>query len=120
MVGRWHCRLADLRKRLAWPPTVSDSVAATLTVRLELTHQSRDSDARAGVLHTPHGSVETPFFCVVGTAGSVKGITPAELHDLGAGVLLANTYHLLLRPGAETVRDLGGTPIAFAQITTSG
>jgi queuine tRNA-ribosyltransferase len=93
---------------LAWPPTVSDPVAAALTVRLELTHQSRDGHARAGVLHTPHGSVETPFFCAVGTAGSVKGITPAELHDLGAGVLLANTYHLLLRPGAETVRDLGG------------
>ncbi|MCA1647341.1 MAG: tRNA guanosine(34) transglycosylase Tgt, partial [Chloroflexi bacterium] len=66
------------------------------------------SHARAGVLHTPHGSLETPFFCVVGTAGSVKGVTPAELRELGAGVLLANTYHLLLRPGAETVRDLGG------------
>jgi queuine tRNA-ribosyltransferase len=52
--------------------------------------------------------VETPFFCVVGTAGSVKSVTPAELRELGAGVLLANTYHLLLRPGAEIVRDLGG------------
>ena len=51
------------------------------------------------MLHTPHGSVETPFFCVVGTAGSVKGVTPAELRELGAGVLLANTYHLFLRPG---------------------
>jgi tRNA-guanine transglycosylase len=60
------------------------------------------------VLHTPHGSIETPFFCVVGTAGSVKGITPAELRDLGASVLLANTYHLFLRPGAEIVRELGG------------
>ena len=60
------------------------------------------------MLHTPHGSVETPFFCVVGTAGSVKGLTPAELRDLGASVLLANTYHLYLRPGAETVRDLCG------------
>ncbi len=60
------------------------------------------------MLHTPHGSVETPFFSVVGTAGSVKGVTPAELHELGAGVLLANTYHLFLRPGAKTVRELGG------------
>jgi tRNA-guanine transglycosylase len=60
------------------------------------------------VLHTPHGSLETPFFCVVGTAGSVKGVTPAELRDVGAEVLLANTYHLFLRPGAETVRELGG------------
>jgi len=52
--------------------------------------------------------VETPFFCVVGTAGSVKGVTPAELREVGAGVLLANTYHLFLRPGHAVVRDLGG------------
>ena len=60
------------------------------------------------MLHTPHGSIETPFFCVVGTAGSVKGVTPHELQGLGASVLLANTYHLFLRPGADVVRDLGG------------
>jgi tRNA-guanine transglycosylase len=60
------------------------------------------------VLHTSHGSVETPFFCVVGTAGAVKGVTPDELRALGAGVLLANTYHLFLRPGAEVVAHLGG------------
>jgi tRNA-guanine transglycosylase len=71
-------------------------------------HEARDSRARAGVLHTPHGDIETPFFCVVGTAGSVKGVTPAELRDVGARVLLANTYHLFLRPGAATVHDLGG------------
>ena len=60
------------------------------------------------MLHTPHGKVETPFFSVVGTAGSVKGVTPAELRELSAGVLLANTYHLFLRPGAKTVHELGG------------
>ncbi len=60
------------------------------------------------MLHTPHGAVETPFFCVVGTAGTVKGVTPEELQALGAGVLLANTYHLFLRPGAEVVEQLGG------------
>jgi queuine tRNA-ribosyltransferase len=60
------------------------------------------------VLHTQHGSVETPFLCVVGTAGTVKGVTPAELSELGVRVLLANTYHLLLRPGQDTVRKLGG------------
>ena len=60
------------------------------------------------MLHTPHGSVETPFFCTVGTAGTVKGVTPAELAELGATVLLANTYHLFLRPGAEIVSALGG------------
>ena len=60
------------------------------------------------MLHTPHGPIDTPFFCVVGTAGTVKGITPNELRDLGAGVLLANTYHLFLRPGADVVGHLGG------------
>jgi tRNA-guanine transglycosylase len=60
------------------------------------------------VVHTPHGDIQTPFFCVVGTAGSVKGVTPAELRELGADVLLANTYHLFLRPGHEIVRELGG------------
>jgi tRNA-guanine transglycosylase len=59
-------------------------------------------------LHTPHGAIETPFFCVVGTAGTVKGVTPDELRDLGATVLLANTYHLFLRPGAGIVQHLGG------------
>jgi queuine tRNA-ribosyltransferase len=52
--------------------------------------------------------VETPFFCVVGTAGTVKGVTPAELRALGADVLLANTYHLFLRPGPDVVQHLGG------------
>jgi tRNA-guanine transglycosylase len=59
-------------------------------------------------LHTPHGSVETPFLAVVGTAGAVKGVTPAELHQMGAQVLLANTYHLYLRPGSDIVAGLGG------------
>jgi tRNA-guanine transglycosylase len=67
-----------------------------------------DSRARAGVLHTPHGSIDTPFFCVVGTAGSVKGVTPVELRELRAEILLANTYHLFLRPSAEVVQQLGG------------
>lgn len=93
---------------MARQPTLVNAAAATLTVHLEITHTARDSHARAGVLHTPHGGIQTPFFCVVGTAGSVKGVTPAELRDVGAQVLLANTYHLLLRPGAETVRELGG------------
>src|SRR5439155_2361623 len=57
---------------------------------------------------TPHGDVRTPAFMPVGTAGSVKTLTPDELRDAGADILLANTYHLSLRPGAETVRRLGG------------
>jgi tRNA-guanine transglycosylase len=74
----------------------------------EVTRQSGRGRARLGVLHTPHGSVETPFLAVVGTAGAVKGVTPAELHQMGAQVLLANTYHLYLRPGPDIVAGLGG------------
>ena len=64
--------------------------------------------ARAGVLSTPHGPVETPAFIPVGTRGSVRGILPAQLLDAGARILLANAYHLFLRPGDQVVRDLGG------------
>jgi queuine tRNA-ribosyltransferase len=66
------------------------------------------SGARLGRLHTPHGAVDTPAFMPVGTAASVKGITQQQLEDLGAQILLANTYHLYLRPGHERVRELGG------------
>jgi len=64
--------------------------------------------ARAGSLATVHGSVLTPAFMPVGTAGSVKTLTPDELRSAGCDVLLANTYHLMLRPGVETVRRMGG------------
>ena len=64
--------------------------------------------ARAGLLETPHGEVRTPAFMPVGTAGSVKGLSPAELRASGTQILLANTYHLLLRPGPELIRGLGG------------
>ena len=72
----------------------------------EVTHT--DGLARRGVLTTPHGRVETPAFMPVGTAGSVKGVTPAQLAATGAQMILANTYHLQLRPTADVVRDLGG------------
>ncbi len=64
--------------------------------------------ARVGRLKTPHGPVETPLFMPVGTQGSVKGLLPKDLKEIGSQVLLANTYHLLLRPGPERVRALGG------------
>ncbi len=64
--------------------------------------------ARAGVFHTPHGDLLTPVFAPVGTAATVKALTPQQLHDLGASLVLSNTYHLYLRPGDEVVRDLGG------------
>jgi queuine tRNA-ribosyltransferase len=63
---------------------------------------------RAGVLATPHGKVETPAFIPVGTKATVKGVLPEMLREVGAQIVLANTYHLALRPGAETIRQLGG------------
>ncbi len=67
-----------------------------------------DGNARAGILHTPHGDIPTPVFAPVGTAASVKAVPPKDLEALDVSLILSNTYHLLLRPGAELIRDLGG------------
>lgn len=64
--------------------------------------------ARAGVIHTPHGNIETPAFIPVGTQAAIKAMTPDMLHEAGAQALLANAYHLYLRPGYETVEQAGG------------
>lgn len=77
-------------------------------MRFEIIARDKGSRARAGVLHTPHGLVETPVFMPVGTAGTVKAIAQDQLEQLGAEIILANTYHLYLRPGHEVVRELGG------------
>ena len=77
-------------------------------VTFEITHICKQSGARTGILHTPHGDVETPMFMPVGTQATVKFISPEELYDLGAGVVLANTYHLWLRPGEDIVAKAGG------------
>ncbi|MBU6321569.1 MAG: tRNA guanosine(34) transglycosylase Tgt [Patescibacteria group bacterium] len=69
---------------------------------------TRAASARAGVLHTPHGDIKTPAFAPVGTRGSVKGVSPAQLQGAGAEVVLANTYHLYLSPGQELVKEAGG------------
>ncbi len=69
---------------------------------------SRASAARAGVLRTPHGEVPTPAFMPVGTRATVKALSISDLHACGARIVLSNTYHLYLRPGAETVRHAGG------------
>ena len=70
--------------------------------------EARSGAARAGTLATPHGRIETPAFMPVGTAGAVKAMTRAQLTEVGAQILLANTYHLMLRPGDELVAELGG------------
>jgi queuine tRNA-ribosyltransferase len=66
------------------------------------------SGARAGLFHTPHGAIPTPIFAPVGTLGTVKALRPADLRHLGVELLLANTYHLYLRPGDDIVSELGG------------
>lgn len=77
-------------------------------VTYELVHQSKDCGARAGILHTPHGDILTPVFMPVGTQATVKAMTTPELKAIGAQILLSNTYHLFLRPGAEVVKKAGG------------
>ncbi len=64
--------------------------------------------ARAGIFHTPHGSIPTPIFAPVGTQATVKAVTPAQLEEVRAALVLSNTYHLYLRPGAELVAEMGG------------
>jgi queuine tRNA-ribosyltransferase len=70
--------------------------------------EATDGRARAGTFHTPHGPIPTPVFAPVGTQATVKALTPRQLDELGATLVLANTYHLYLRPGAETVALAGG------------
>ena len=81
----------------------------TRAVTFTLQAQCSETGARAGILHTPHGDIETPVFMPVGTQASVKGLSQRDLwEDLRARIILANTYHLFLRPGHESIRKMGG------------
>src|SRR5215471_11628778 len=116
---------APPRLRLRWPRTRPEGLRArrglrvslllirrrhvdpvTAPVRFELV--ATEGEARRGHLITPHGAVDTPAFMPVATQGSVKSLDPGDLRSAGAQIILANTYHLHLRPGHELVRDLGG------------
>ena len=78
-------------------------------ITYELIHKDKNSGARRGVIHTPHGDIQTPIFMPVGTLGTVKSVTPEELeNEIKAQIILANTYHLFLRPGQEIVKEAGG------------
>lgn len=79
-----------------------------MTFSFELLTQDNQTQARAGLLHTPHGDISTPVFAPVGTQATVKTLTPTDLHNLGATLILANTYHLYLRPGPDLIADFGG------------
>ena len=77
--------------------------------RFEVQATCAQTGARAGLIHTAHGTIETPVFMPVGTQGTVKGLTPRDLqHELGAQIILGNTYHLFLRPGHERIERMGG------------
>ena len=77
-------------------------------ISYELKHVCKQSGARYGILHTPHGDVETPMFMPVGTQATVKGISPEMLKEMHSQVILANTYHLWLRPGEDVIEKAGG------------
>ena len=78
-------------------------------VTYELLHECKQTGARRGVIHTPHGDIQTPVFMPVGTQATVKSMTPEELKDeVGAEIILSNTYHLYLRPGEKIVKEAGG------------
>ena len=77
-------------------------------VTYELLHIDKNSGARRGIVHTPHGDIQTPVFMPVGTQATVKSMTPEELKEIGAQIILSNTYHLYLRPGHKLVKEAGG------------
>jgi queuine tRNA-ribosyltransferase len=105
---------ADQQSRLAEVQATAGDGSSTSALpparaaTFELLGRDTASAARRGRLHTPHGSVETPAFMPVGTQGTVKGLTVDQLRTTGAQMILGNTYHLALRPGAERIARLGG------------
>ena len=77
-------------------------------ITYELLHVDKNSGARRGVIHTPHGDIQTPVFMPVGTRATVKSMTPEELKEIEAQIILSNTYHLYLRPGHNLIKEAGG------------
>ena len=77
-------------------------------ITYDLLHVDKNSGARRGVIHTPHGDIQTPVFMPVGTQGTVKAMTPEELkNEIKAEIILGNTYHLFLRPGHNLIEEAG-------------
>ena len=81
---------------------------SVFNVTAMFTLHKQSGEARRGTLKTRHGEIETPIFMPVGTQATVKGMTPAQIEEVGSQIILGNTYHLNLRPGSELIRDLGG------------
>src|SRR5438309_7393865 len=97
------------RARVAPPPwRTTDHMTTTQTDAFQFSVHARDGAARTGAISMPRGVIRTPAFMPVGTAGTVKAMYPDQVKALGADVVLGNTYHLMLRPGAERIAALGG------------
>ena len=79
-----------------------------MAFRYELLKECKETGARAGLLHTAHGTFKTPMFMPVGTQATVKTLTPQMLKDVKAQIVLSNTYHLFLRPGEDLIKEAGG------------
>ncbi len=79
-----------------------------MAVKYELIKTCTQTGARLGKLHTPHGTIDTPVFMPVGTQATVKSMTPEEIVEIGAGIILSNTYHLMMRPGSDLIQEAGG------------
>ena len=79
-----------------------------MKIKYELLNKENSTNARYGLLHTNYGTYETPMFMPVGTQATVKTLSPEEIKEMGSGVILSNTYHLWLRPGADIVKKAGG------------
>lgn len=90
------------------PQNLSDTRSSSKRQLFSFDLIAQNGRARAGIFHTKHGDIHTPIFAPVGTQATVKAITPAQLQDLGAGLILSNTYHLYLRPGDDLVAKMGG------------
>ena len=92
----------------SWLSTISASEAVFMTDRVSFNVHAQSGKARCGVIKTPRGDIRTPAFMPVGTAATVKAMMPESVRETGADILLGNTYHLMLRPGAERIARLGG------------
>ena len=86
-----------------------------MSYAFHLEHVCAQSGARAATITTTHGQIHTPIFMPVGTQGTVKGVLPRDLKEMGAQIILANTYHLMLRPGAERIAAAGNTALHGAK-----
>jgi queuine tRNA-ribosyltransferase len=97
-----HCQFVNLASFLIQYSPMNTALDFTIT------HHLGGTLARAGVIHTPHGDIETPAFIVGGTKATVKAITPEQVREYGGQAILANTYHLMLRPGSDIIKTGGG------------